>query len=210
MTMYKALIPEVRTHVAGAPEVEVLLYLRRAAKQFCQDTKVWDVLIGSADVSPDPDGYRVVLEVPSPAAEDQDFTLPAMSVLNTISKVWLGDARDEDEPLDAGEYEYDRATRELAIARRVISEDTQIYVKAILEPTKAATAIPDWIGELWSEGIVSYAIFELMSMPAKEWTNPGLAGVFKNKYDRRVEEATVDKARKGTRKAIRMKPKPFV
>lgn len=58
MARISDLIPLVRTHMSGAPEMMVQLYLRAAAKQFCQDTLVWDPPIGSEVVQSDVDRRR--------------------------------------------------------------------------------------------------------------------------------------------------------
>ena len=211
MARLRDLEPAVRTHLTGVSEPTIRLYVRRATKQFCQDTKIWDVNIGSKSLSPTatPD-LRRRIAVPSTASGDTDFELPDQSFLNSISRVRYGSGADvEPEKLPDAEWAYDIATRELVLEPGVVFQDMTIYVDAILEPSQTALQLPDWMAELWGEVISDYAVFEIMSQPNQEWSNPRLAAVFKGKYDSRVSEATVAKARKGSRQPIRSRPIPF-
>ena len=198
------LIPEVRTHLAGAADPTVTLYLRRAAKQFCQDSKIWDVNIGSKAVTPPADTDSAVRYVLPSEDPDDDFTLPAQSYINSISTVRL-----DDNEVDVKGYAFDLSTRELVMQARTILQAATLYVGAVLETARKATALPDFIFELWGDGIADYAVWEMMTMPKQEWSDPVLAEVFKKKYDDRVAEATVAKAREGTEKPIELLPFEF-
>lgn len=207
-TPYRDILPEVRTHLSGAPDRTCLLYLRRAGQQFCQDSRIWDVDIGHSRVAPLTDSYASHM-IPVPSTEDpRDYSLPADSYLNKISTVWLNDRKND--PIDSAYIEYDVAERLLIIDQRAICETADLHVAAILQPTKSAQQIPDFIAELYSEAIADYAIFEMMMMPNKDWSDRNLAGAFRTKYQNRVSEATVAKARKGVRKRITLAPPDFV
>ena len=136
----KTLIPEVRTHLDGAPIPTCEIYLRRAAKQFCQDSRVWDILLGSADISPPTENTRIEIEIPS-TGSDPDFAVPEHGVINRLSLVALDD--EEDGSLDPNQYEYDLETKKLIIAKNVVLQDAELFVHAILEPTDDAKIIAD-------------------------------------------------------------------
>ena len=211
MAQFIDLVPNVRTHLKGAPELTVLHYLKRGAKQFCNDSQIWDVNIGSKALQTTATVNRSRrIAVPSTAAGDTDFQLPEQSYLNAISRVRIATS-DTQEPDDlADEYwGYDVPTRELILQPGAVLQSLTLYVDAILEVLSTATQLPDFLAELWGEGISDYAIFEMTSMPEVEWSNPELAKVFKAKYDSRVSEAVELKARKGSGQPIELDPIPF-
>lgn len=207
MATLKQMVPECRTHLSSVPQDTVILYLRRASKQFCQDSKKWDVEIGSATITPLDNPY-VDLEIPVPSiGGETDYVLPAGSYINSISRLWLDDMKKC--PIDGEYYAYREADGVLELNQSILSQSQVLHIAAILEPTKAANSIPDWMFEKWSDAIVDYAIYEIMMMPGKDWYDPDLAGTFWRKYQGRVSEATTSKARGNTRKRIRMPVKEF-
>ena len=207
MARVNDLIPDVRTHLKGAPERTVLRYIRRAVKQFCQDSRVWQLELGSKSVDPPDDtNARVVLAVPS-TGDDDDYELPEQSTLNTLALVHFGDW---DCPLDPKRYRYDVVTANLILRPGVIHQTADVYVEAILETARDATTIPDFLAEKWGEGIADYAIAEMMMMPDQDWSDPKLGGFFERKYQSRVSEAVIEKAREGTQNSIEVTPHEFV
>ncbi|WP_419917456.1 hypothetical protein [Candidatus Poriferisocius sp.] len=206
------LYPTVRAHVSGVSDPLMATYLKRAAKQFCQDTKVWDVNVGKVDLQPPANPMlRFRIEVPSRTVGVTDFVLPAGSYLNSISRVrYAIDPNMEPEDLPNEEWSYDIPTRDLVLEPRTISQAMTLHVDAVLENLSTASAVPDWMSELWGEGIADYCIFELLSLANKEWTDPALAGIFRGKYQARVSEATIAKARKGSRQPLETEPIAFV
>lgn len=260
MAKLRDLIPEVRTHLSGAPETTVLLYLRQAAKQFCKDSLIWEVPIGTLDVQPNvnsrlvyqlynghnvkgawsagdwavddivtSNGARYLCLVTRTAADTDPpaddavgwmevaFVAPAQAYITAIEKVELEVTSDpEPRPLERlaeglpRPYTFNIKTGELTIRSGAITAAGTLEVFAQLEPTRAATTLPDFLVELWGVGIAEYAIFQMFLMPKQEWTDPALAEIFRDKYKRRVAEATELRAREGTSGGIEVSPIPFV
>lgn len=196
----------VKTHLSDVSDPTIRRYLRRAAQQFCQDSKIWDVNIGSMELAPATNpSLRRRIPVPS-----ETFALPSQSYLNALSRVrYAYTVNDEPEKLPNGMWGYDIPSRMLVLEPSAIDQTTTIYVDAILQTASNATQLPDWMAELWGEAISDYAIFEIMSMPKEAWSNPELAGVFLAKYENRVSESTVAKARKGSLQPVRRGVIPF-
>lgn len=194
----------VRVHLRSAPDPTITLYLQRAARQFCHDSQAWIINVGMKSVSPAPTGQELKVAVPS-TGMDTDFVLPTESALNRIAEVRL-----DDNKLDDHGYRYDRPTAQIVLQPGVVMQAGALHVDAVLEPSLNAQNIPDFLGEQWGEGIADYAIYEMMMMPGQDWSNPVLAGAYRRKYHEMVSEATVDLARGGTRRGIRLAPIPFV
>ena len=62
-TSLRTLIPHVSIHMNNVPEPATLSALNRAAKQFCQDSRAWDVLLGTLTL--DPQDRPLEVDVPN-------------------------------------------------------------------------------------------------------------------------------------------------
>ena len=198
------LIPDVRTHLSGAPDPTCRLYLRRSAKQFCKDSLVWDVPVLTAAVEANIDTHRTF------AIDDDEFDVPEQAYITVVSRVEL-DVPGENEPRVVGErfVRFNIKTGVLTLRSGAITTSGDLEVSAVLEPTRSATTLPDFLVELWGTGIADYAIFQMLLMPKQEWSDPQLAEIFRDKYQRRVSEARTIRAREGTTKTIEVEPIPF-
>lgn len=252
--MLSDLVPRVRTHLSDVPEMTVKLYLNVAAKQFCQDTLVWDTSIGSTalvantaedveyrlwdgtyvrgawmpkawkvgDITISDGGYyrallpREATDTDPPAMdtegwEEVDFVSPAATYITRLSRIRIEPGNNE-RAYDLSDtlYAFNIINRTVTIDRGAITRDQGILtIDAILEPQTNTQIVPEWLVELYGDGIADYAIHEMMMMPNREWSAPAMAGRFYSKYQQRVSEATVQKARRGTRRLIRLDPIPF-
>jgi len=212
MASLRDLIPEVRTHLDGAPDETCLLYLGRAAKQFCADSGVWVHDLGEGTVSPadDPNDY-VYVAVPDSDNDDSPWEMPKGAYMHSVQKIMLG-GRVLDRITGTQEpvYMYDVVTGQLRMASRVITQDGEtLKVYAMLTPAKTASVLPEFLVERHAEGIASYAISQMLMMPNREWSDPRLASNFMVQYSQRVSESRVSVARGGTRGKIALKPIPF-
>ena len=202
------LLPEVRTHLPGVDDPTAQLYLRRAAKRFCQQSRVWQQLLGTKTVGPpaDPEA-KVRFPIPSvgeAVTPDDGFVVPDDAYVHSIFRVLL-----DDDPVAERRYYFDLTNRHLVLEPGTLIQDGAMKVGAILEPTRAAETLPEFIAEQWSEAIIDYAIFEMMSQPKKEWTDPASARTFLAKFQRRVAESRVSISREGTEDSIVLDPIPF-
>ena len=228
MARLNDLMPDVRSHLSGTPELMVLQYLRRAAKQFCQDSGVWEVSMGTKEIdSPDDSDESFRLHIPEPKlVPNPDFdpdspvspdnpkliepdvpplVIPTNSYINEVARITLDN---EDVPISG--YSYDIVNSTLVIAPRQFLGTRTLEVWVTLEPSRGTSIIPDFLYERWGEGIADYCIWEMMSMINREWSSPRLAREYKMKYENRVAEATVAKARKGTGQSIELQSIEFI
>ena len=207
------LAPIVTTHLKGAPDEAVVIYLQRACKQFCKDTSIWEESLGRKSVSEpgDPD-LNIVYELPD---VDGDFQLPYLSALKNVSEVKFGEDTDaliKENPnprLARNQYRFDIVRKELTIFGGAWDTDGLLEVVAILTTSLSALEIPEFLVENWSEGIANYARWEMMNMPDREWSNSRESKTYLAKYESRVNEARFERAREGTAGAVRIDPIPF-
>jgi len=203
------LIPDVRTNVASVSEPMTERYLRRAARRFLRDSRVWEVVLGSrelveADIPDDGDEAEFVI----PSA---DFVIPTGGYVNRITDVSHTPATGRAVIIPPERRRFDVVTRNLILSPDLgLSAGDTLKVSAILETDRASDFVPDFALQMHGEAIADFATAELLSMPSTAWSNPTLAGIFMRRYDQRVADATVLRGRAGTRRRIRVTPVPFV
>ena len=211
MAQIRDLLPEVKTHLDSVPDLTAVTYLRRAVKQFCQDTGIWTiktdpVVINQSDLPMDDklpftgilpsDDYPVDETYPRVVFALQDV------IINTYSSI--------DPQAQPNPFTYNVITKQFEIMRYLFGMfPANLEFLVQLQPTKAADTIPDFLVELRSEGIASYAIAELMAMPNRQWSDPRLSTLYMSKYQDRASEARTRKAKAGTTGPIPIDFLPF-
>ena len=179
---------EIRTHLAGAPEETCIIYLRRAAQQFCEDSRIWRELLGEHAVSP---AASNALTVDVVVPEEDTYPLPSGG---GVDSVLIGIDRLEIDglplrPLDRRRrVAYDEWTKMLHIDATLITRAGVLGIYALLRPSDAATALPEALAK-WRSGIIDRALERMMLMPKQPWSNPVLARRFAGQYQNRVSEA---------------------
>ena len=73
-------------------------------------------------------------------------------------------------------YSYDKITSVLSINPRAVSQESELEVRASFQPNDAATEVPDGLTE-WKLAFIDRALYEIMLMPGKDWTDPETAGI---------------------------------
>ena len=148
--------------------------------------------------------------------EEQRFEVPAEGTIYEISTVEL-DGRETRLP-----YGYDRRTGELTIRPSLVSvvrngvrrgggaviESGELTVKATLQPTRTTDIVPNIFGD-WDTAITSRALYEILNIPNKEWSNASAAARFRTRYREQLGEAKGDIAREGTTRPIRTTHRVF-
>ena len=206
------LIPEVSNHLTGTPAPVIKTYLKRAAKQFCTDSGVWEHRTATKSVAytdlPTDEDDPYIVTLPE-TGDEAVFTIPAGSYIQSVENVEI-DKRSVRPDVGSDPFYYSYEMQALSIDRDALpAQDFKLRITVKLQPTKQSSDIPDFLIELHSEGIASYAIAEMMVMPETSWSNPQLAAVYRDKYRSRVAEARVQKAREGTTGRIAIQPFPF-
>ena len=196
----------------GAPEPTVNLFLVQAVKQFCMDTGVWEHTtaeksMGDGDLPNDPNlDYEITLPETGPTAI---FTIPDKSFVYAVQDVLIdGMTQKATEGRDL--FSYDVNIKRLTIERTLFRQaefDMALVLK--LQPTMDSMVIPDFLAEMYTEAITSYAISEMKLMSGREWADISGARNYRKKYLLRASEARNKVARRGTTGRIECDPLPF-
>ena len=197
-------IGETSLRLNGCPYPVVLQALRRGAQQFCRDTRLWVQTMGTATVSPS-DDYDRDIEVDLPSA---DYVVPDMAQIIDIEDLII-----EDKPIQKlvgdNPFRYSKFQSKIFINPRAVNQDSDLEVIAAFEPTDTATDIPDALIE-WKLTVTDRALYELMLMPNKDWTDAPTAVKHEKNYNTRVAAGTVAKAKQNSRLPVRTARIPFL
>ena len=85
MVALKNWIGETSLSANGCPEPVILIALRRAAQQFCRDTRLWEQTMGTGTIEPSVD-YGDDIEITIPSAT---FAVPGGALLHDIEDVLI-------------------------------------------------------------------------------------------------------------------------
>ena len=195
---------ETSLRLNGCPDPVILQALRRSAKQFCRDTRLWVQSMGTATVSPSSD-YDQDIEVGVPSA---DYVLPGTAQIIDIEDLLIDDESIQ-ERLDDNPFRYSKFRSLIFINPRAVNQDSDLEVIAAFEPTDTATDIPDALIE-WRLTVMDRALYELMLMPNKDWTDAPTAVKHETDYNTRVAEGTLAKAKQNSRLPVRTARIPFL
>ncbi len=188
---YTDLLPDVLALLTADPSEPVaVIAARNAVIDFCGRSWLWRA-------------YGDPISVTSGAAS-YDVEIPPGTSLVTVMSVRLADVLLE--PRSAVELDEKHPTWqtdnntpkfysmltpqtiELAPVPDVNYPDG-LVIQYVLQPTRAATTFPDWIGEDFWEGLVAGTASRLMLMPGKPWADPAAGAYYKTQFDSAVEQA---------------------
>jgi len=182
--------------VPGCSTVIATQHLQQSARQFCSDTEAFKEELAAIDLEEDDVTYTL-----TPTYDCE---------IRRIDEVWIRTEEDvtngNDGTLQAyDKYTFDPLTNVLTLDDSIEPQEDVtdgLVVKVSLVPYLKTNV---WVGtptnaggitaaflNLWAEPILAYAKYTLMRMPAKPWSNPSLAGVYKADYDAGVTDARVE------------------
>jgi hypothetical protein len=187
MTAITDLIPDIRLEVPGCIDLTITRELRNAAREFCEKTGCWEVILDDVSLVEGQDTYSLVL--------------PGESSLVSITAV----TRDG-QPFDA--YRLHLPDLELVL-NHVPTETAALSVTALLMPTRTATTVPDILERDYYDGVRALTLYRLMRQAGVPWNNPSMAAHYKAEARRLMGRATVRRWRERSGEAMHVRPQPF-
>lgn len=148
---------------------------------------------------------------------EERFTVPANGKIYEIGKVEL-----DGDPIRFP-YHYSIEEGELTIepspvevTRNAIRREGGavvmggvLSVRANLQPTHTAMEVPDLYAD-WETAITSRALYEILAIPDKSWSNAQASSRFRRRYRQQVGEAKGSLARGHTTRPIRTRHRAFI
>jgi hypothetical protein len=181
---YADLIPRIAVHVLTCPDPVITQAVSDAARDFCARSHVWRQEFSGTTTS----GHA---EFAPTLAAGQAFAFESIhrgGVL--VRRVSEGDLP-EDWSSRSGIPEY-WFTRTPGNARLYPTPDASYSLTgiAVCKPTPSETVLEDWLYDDHYEDLVHGALFRLMIVPGKDWSNGDVASFHSQAF-----ESAIDKAR---------------
>lgn len=187
---FEDLLPEVLPNVNGCPSFTATDHIRRAAREFCRRTHVWQAQLAPFDTVANTDGYAL--------------TLPTASSVVRLFRVDVGDESgvdltDEEDALarvaagEQGAFAW-LSGSQLKI-NPVPSSVVPVTVLVSLKPTAAAETWPDDLAENHREALIAGALSTLFLMPKTDWSDNTLAAANTNLFEVKVSRSARNRSK---------------
>ncbi len=189
---YETLLPEIIPMIPGCPDTLIETNIRAAAIELCEKAAVYqqelDPVTTVANI------YEYDLEPPSGTVvhkimwvlfDGHDLEPISTGLLEQRLPKW----RDADQ---AGDPEYFVKVNQSTFFLVPVPNETKsqaVILRAQLKPTYSSTACDDDVMTDYREAIVQGALFRLLRMPSKEWTDFGAAQVYGALFQQSVQAA---------------------
>lgn len=193
-TSYSSLLPYLNIHLDGVPAPVALGMVNLAARELCLQSSCWheweDIPLESGV-----NEYSVTPPSASAMVRAVKYIGIGMKALIPETETTVLDAKRH--LLTAvGEPEVFYMLNDMTIKVLPTPTDADVgkvmKVKTAFVPALDATAIPKEFIERFSETLIAGALFFLMSMPGKAWSNPQLAQMYKGAFDIGVDQARIE------------------
>lgn len=185
------LVPDVMLYTPGAPDILVEQKILDAAIEFCNLSGYWQQELDPFETIATNDNYDI--DTPSDSVIRHILSLSVNGLTIYPSKTVELDRRSQG-----------WRTRTGPPKRFVMKSMTELMLTPIpdavypvtafasLRPSKDATEIPDILIDFKREEIVAGAIFKLLTIPGRQWTDMQTAGFYRQQFYRGVKQARID------------------
>ena len=199
-TLFSSFTAEVLPSVPGVPPPLVNTAVRQAATTLCRESGCWIEILAPISSVADTDEYTLA----SASADGQIRTIMTVFYDNKElgEQTWEGLRRDfPDHPnTDTAGIPYRWAMKDtdtislFPVVETAVTD--AIVVRCTIQPKKAATGVDSKVAEDYEEQIVYGALFKLLIMPDKPWSDPKLGMFYGNMFRNgcMVARARVNKA----------------
>lgn len=197
---WKDFLPGVSVDVMGCPRAVMLDYIRRAAIEFCRETRILrktldpiTIVAGTREYAiATPTGTVMVTVIQDSGRIDGNYIAGPVDI-NTLTDTATG-------PIDRWALTNDNRL----VVWPTPTDAGTFLLDATLKPSRAADTCDDILLEDWSEGIEALAKYRLLRMPNKSWSEPNAAQGFYATYRRERSKARNKAIRQG-RTSLRAK-----
>jgi hypothetical protein len=197
------LIPDVKTNAPRAPDPLIERYLREGARRLCFVARLWRAdasftIAEDTDVITCPVSDAEIIGIRNARIDGRDLEAKTLQ--------WLDENVCDWSDLDVD----DNAARYLAqltpnTLRLVPPATGTLDVRLILQPTKTAATLPDFLVALHSEAITKYAAAKVLMTPNETFQNPQLGAVLLADFERMLSTAKWQAAKGQQEARLRVK-----
>lgn len=191
-TTYESLLPELIPMVPGCPDTLIENNIRSAVIELCEKAAVYQAeldpvatVAGTYEYDLEPPSQTVVHKIMWVTHKGRDLEPTTTTILEQRKPNWR-DAENRGTP----EY-FMKITQSLFWMVPVPNETlaSSTIVRAQLKPTLTSNATDDEVMSDYRDTIVSGALFRLLRMPSKEWTDYAGAQVYGALFQEGIQQA---------------------
>jgi len=191
MATIDSLLSRVTVHAYSAPNNLIRQAIIESAREFCRDSRFWREDLTALDTVVDQSSYTFTLPTDSEMVDysniyystKRQLIAKTMRQLDTINHQWR---------TQTGEpYYYMRennADIKIAYIPQEIIVDA-IQANAVLQPNLAATTIDDKILNDYDETIIHGALYRVLRIPGRPWSDLKTANYYQGLFLTKVDEA---------------------
>lgn len=204
MKAWSAFYPDVLPELPGAPDIVVDHWLRNAAIEFCERSRILiedldpeSAVVGQGEYDLVPDVGRDIVEVIDVSYNGVALRPRSVDYLeNTYGGDWGARLGVPDC------YTQLTADKLLLVPAPSAALTDAIKIKVALKPSATATGIDDWLFIKYRFGIAAGAKAKLMSMAGNvPWKSPDHVPWYQAQFDAAIADA-IDRAKKGLVRAM--------
>lgn len=201
------LLPEVLTHAQKCPEPLAIRMLRDAARDFCQQSRIWRDTDTIPVTSPEFEGVCTIQDaaiVMIEAAHMDETALEPITArqLDEIRRNWATDTS----TLSNARYITQLRPDTITLYPQQVGT---ITARLILKPSRTAWQIPDFLIDGYGSEIASGALGSILLVPGTEYVNPQLGAYHASRFEEAKRIAGRTAARSQLNAPIRSKVSIF-
>lgn len=202
------LLPFMLPELPGCSDPLAALHLQSSVIEFCKRSKIWRSYLDPIDMVAAVNSYDIELMQGTALVEILSCRIGSHHPLRPTTADKL-DAEWHNWQVDTGHPKWYLQTDPSALLLAPVPECNlpgAINVAVALMPSRTATYFPQWISDIYQDGLLSGAKARLMRQIGRPWSNPGQSQLEQDLFDRAVADATMRAAGSLVRAPQRTKP----
>lgn len=208
MATVDSLLPKILVYAYNAPINLVRQAIVDSSREFCRNSMYWREDLTAEDTVVDQSVYPLTLPADSEVVDFNDiyFSTKRRLIPKTMRQL---DAINEQWRTQTGEPYYYLREANASVKLVYIPQEVEvgaIQANAVLQPTSTATTIDDKILANYDEAIIYGALYRVMRVPGKAWSDMATATYYEGLFREKVEEATsrgTDERTKGVIRTVK-------
>lgn len=187
MSALSVFLPQVRPFAPGVPDLAAENFIRQAAIDFCERTRLWryedtfDVTAEDCDEIATPYG-SVLHDIEIVLFNGKELHPKATRDLDRLSPGWRDPAASASTGLPMYYTQIESNTLKI-----VPPMAGTLYLCLRLKPDPEAQDLPDFLAQEYRECIGWGALGKLLLTPNQSYTSPDLAQFYETKFDQKID-----------------------
>lgn len=191
MAAIETLYPGVLASAPSVPEVLLDRALLETARDFCRRTRYLRTQLDPISLVADTSSYALTLPTDTALVDIIGVTLNGSELTpKTVEQLRRADP-DWEAATGTPDYYFREGSADIRLVGTPQADDADaLVVRVALMPTLSAATIDDVLTDDHGEELVNGALFRLLKIPGKAWTDKGAADYYGALYESRIGEAT--------------------